>query len=396
MVTTTIPDAPTEAATNGSSGGRSGFGTPLLGRADPPESQWAGRWINETDVALSSGDERDWFTLEQRLATFNEGMKRYQTARRRRRKLSSQFDFAQIMFVGDMGAKKSVAMGHEAYKWFQRGHPFFHNGGYNFGRLVEGADMYELVDRVPRNAVIAIDEAHTGLESGMAMATGVRAFAILGAGLRKKNCKLLMASAMAKMVVRTVRDMTSEVRQPLKVGIRVQDHGYALDYPEHSNPLNFVLVWQSWLDFPFRGVDLTEGRRTRRRNNGLGPADVVRMAQGEGVRNAFLITDSFRPVDTAHAQRFAGKAAMEEARSAQAGFTDDHRRVVTYLWERATSGECPAFIKPEMIGLALGMKSSAVGRLMNGIFGDVEGVRKKDGYDMAIVGNTIAERFTVE
>ena len=391
MVTTSTPNAPDAAARSG----RSGFGTPLLGRADPPESQWAGRWINEEDVALSSGDDRDWFTVDQRLATFHEGVQRYQTARRRRRKLSSGFDFAQVMFVGDMGAKKSVAMGHEAYKWFQRGHPFFHNGGYNFGRLVEGAEMYELVDRVPRNAVIGIDEAHTGLESGMAMATGVRAFAILGAGLRKKNCKLLMASAMAKMVVRTVREMTSEVRRPLQVGVSVRDHGYSLDYPQHSNPVNFVLLWQVWLDFPFRGVDLTEGKR-RGRNNGLGPADDTRMAQGESVRNSFLLTDSFRPVDTAHAQRYAGKAAMDEARSAQTGFTDEHRRVVTYLWERAMSGECPPFIKPEMMGMALGMKSSAVGRLMNGIFGDVEGVRKKDGYDMAIVGNKIAERFNVE
>ena len=391
MVTTTIPDA---AAATGTSV-RSGFGTPLLGRADPPESQWAGRWINETDVALSSGDDRDWFTLEQRLAAFRNSVERYQRARARRRKLGSKFDFAQIMFVGDMGAKKSVAMGHEAHKFVQRGHPFFHNGGYNFGRLVEGAEMYELVDRVPRNSLIAIDEAHTGLESGMAMATGVRAFAILGAGLRKKNCKLMLASAMAKMVVRSVREMTSEVRQPLKVGIKVQDHGYPLEYPEHSNPLNFVLVWQEWQDFPFRGVDLTEGKR-RGRNNGLGRADDVRMAQGEGVRNAFLLTDSFRPVDTAHAQRFAGKAAMDEARTAQTGFSDEHRHLVTYLWERAMSGECPAFIKPEMIGLALGMKSAAVGRLMNGIFGDVEGVRKRDGYDMAIVGTKIAERFTVE
>ena len=390
MVTTATPDAPAATRTRS----RSGFGTPLLGRADPPESQWAGRWINEEDVALSFGDDRDWFSLEQRMATFHEGVQRYQTARRRRRKLSSGFDFAQVMFVGDMGAKKSVAMGHEAYKWFQRGHPFFHNGGYNFGRLVEGAEMYELVDRVPRNALIAIDEAHTGLESGMAMATGVRAFAILGAGLRKKNCKLFLATAMAKMVVRTVREMTSEVRQPLKVGITVQDHGYPLDYPQHSNPLNFVLVWQVWLNFPFRGVDLTEGKR-RTRNNGLGPADDTRMAHGESVRNAFLITDSFRPVDTAQAQRYAGKAAMDEARSAHTGFTDEHRRVVTYLWERATSGECPPYIKPEMVGMALGMKPSAVGRLMNGIFGDVEGVRKKDGYDMAIVGNKIAERFNV-
>ena len=51
-------------------------------RRDPPESQWPGRWVNEADVTLSSGDERDWFTLEQRLAAFHEAMNRYQTDRR--------------------------------------------------------------------------------------------------------------------------------------------------------------------------------------------------------------------------------------------------------------------------------------------------------------------------
>ena len=125
-------------------------------------------------------------------------MKLFRKARkhrlRRQRGLSPGFDFAQIMWVGDMGASKSVSAAEEAFYWFQRGHPFFHNGGFNFGRVVEGADIYEIIANVPMYSVIAIDEAHTGLESGMSMSTGVRGFAILCAGLRKKGCKLLLMS----------------------------------------------------------------------------------------------------------------------------------------------------------------------------------------------------------
>ena len=69
---------------------------------------------------------------------------------------------------------------------------------------------------------------------------------------------------------------------------------------------------------------------------------------GESVRNAFLLTDSFRPVDTAHAQIYAGKAAMEEARSGrQAGATDEHSAIASYLWARANADNSPRYIKRE-------------------------------------------------
>ena len=100
--------------------------------------------------------------------------------------------------AGDMGASKSVSAAEEAFWWFQRGHPFFQNGGFNFGRIVESTDIYEVIANVPMYSVIAIDEAYTGLESGMSMSTGVRGFAILCAGLRKKGCKLLLLPAMAR------------------------------------------------------------------------------------------------------------------------------------------------------------------------------------------------------
>ena len=242
---------------------------PDLGRADPPEEQWPGRWVNVEDVAMSSGDERDWFSFRMRLTAHVRAMKLFRQARRRRRKISSGFDFAQIMWVGDMGASKSVSAAEEAFWWFQRGHPFFHNGGFNFGRIVEGADIYEVIANVPMYSVIAIDEAHTGLESGMSMSTGVRGFAILCAGLRKKGCKLLLMSAMARMIVRIVREMTSEVRRPFKVNAAPQDHGLSIDYQPHSDPRNFILAWDLWHDFPFRGVDIVDGKGGKRRD-GLG------------------------------------------------------------------------------------------------------------------------------
>ena len=49
---------------------------------DPPVSQWVGRKVTEADVALYSGDTRDWFTREQRLAAFHKVENVHQAARR--------------------------------------------------------------------------------------------------------------------------------------------------------------------------------------------------------------------------------------------------------------------------------------------------------------------------
>ena len=258
-----------------------------------------------------------------------------------------------------MGASKSVSACEEALYWFQRGHTFFHNGGFNFGRVVEGSDIYEIVANVPMYSVIGFDEAHTSLESGMAMSTGVRGFAILCAGLRKKGCNLLLMSAMARMIVRTIREMTSEVRRPFQVQVAQQDHGFKLDYPNHSDPRNFVLAWESWEDFPFRGVDIVDGKGARKHNDGLGPPDDMQGVAGETVRMAYMCTDSFRPVYTAHAQRYAGKAAMEQARETAAfsGLTDEHRKVVGWRYSKLSEPECPANLKTAAIALNVALDS---------------------------------------
>ena len=371
------------------------------GRADPPESEWPGRWVDVRDVAASAGDGRDWFSFEMRLKAHVRAMKLFRRARRyrlpRKRGLSPGFDFAQIMWVGDMGASKSVSAMEEAFFWFQRGHPFFHNGGFNIGRVIEGADIYEIISRIPMYSVVAIDEAHTGLESGMAMSTGVRSFAILGAGLRKKGCKLLLMSAMARMIVRIVREMTSEVRRPFKVNAAPVDHGFQVDYKPRNDPRNFVLAWDLWRDFPFRGVDIVDGRGSKR-NDGLGKPDVTQGVLGETVRNAYLLTDSFRPVDSAHAQRYAGKAAMEAARAAQqqVGLTDDDKNMIVWLHGFLQRPDCPRNVRTAVIAMNQEVTDREAGRLMNRIFGDVDDVKGAQGWKTDAMRRTLAVRYGMQ
>lgn len=358
-------------------------GTPLpqLGRRDPPPSAWPGETVTEDAVAVASGDERDWFIYRMRLAAFRRGRALFQQARKRRRKYSSGFRHEQIMFVGQMGAKKTVSAAEEAFKWYQRGHPVFHNGGFLFGNEVKGADIYEIVDDVPKYSVILVDEAHSTLESGSGTTTGVRGFVILEAGLRKQNGKLLLMSAMAKKVHPMVREMCSTVRRPLKVVIRKEDFSYAVSEPGHSDPANFVIVWEEWRDYPFLGTDIIDGQVGQKGKYGLGPPDAVMMAQGESVRNAYMLIDSFAPVERSVAMRYAGKQAMEDAWARKEGgeLSDDQQAIVWWLHERLQQPECPATLKTAVVAMAVGMGDSYVGRQMSGLFGDIDGVQASRG-----------------
>ena len=366
----------------------------IAGRADPPVADWAGRWVNVEDVQQACGDDRDWFTYEMRLQAHQDAWARYFHAAKRKRNRSSKFKFAQIMIIGDMGAQKSTMACWESYKWYQRGHPVFHNGPFLFGRYVAGSGIYDIVDHVPRNSVVAIDEAHTGLESGMAMSSGVRNFAILCAGLRKKNCRLILMSAMASMVSRRVRDMCSEVWKPTMPHIDTGDFGYSVRYPGHSDPKHFIFVWDIWRNFPFRGEDLTSPKHHRR---GFGPPDDTRMAMGECVRNAYLLTDSFQPVESAVAQQFASKEAMQKHRQQQAsGLSDEHRQLIGWFFNRCREPNPPEYINSHVPALQLGINPSAIGRLMSGLFGDVDGYKHPSkGYHVATIEEAIADKFAI-
>ena len=116
---------------------------------------------------------------------------------------------------------------------------------------------------------------------------------------------------------------------------------------------------------------------------------------GETVRNAYLLTDSFRPVDTAHAQRYAGKAAMEAARARQdeVGLTDEHRQVIIWLHEWLQQPDRPANLRTEVVAMSLELPTRQTGQLMNGLFGDIDKIKGSNGWKTAGLRQALAVKF---
>ena len=138
--------------------------------------------------------------------------------------------------------------------------------------------------------------------------------------------------------------------------------------------------------------------RGNKRNDGLGRPDVTQGVLGETVRNAYLLTDSFRPVDSAHAQRYAGKAAMEAARAAQqqVGLTDDDKNMIVWLHGFLQRPDCPRNVRTAVIAMNQEVTDRQAGRLMNRIFGDVDDVKGAQGWKTDVMRRTLAVRYGVQ
>ena len=372
------------------------------GRSDPPESKWGGREVGVEDIIDAGGDYRDWFTVDMRIKAWLQALGRHKRARATRRNLDTkEWDFGQSLVVGRMGANKSVLATYMCYKWYQKGHPVFSNGSLLFGRRLEGSELYDIVSLVPKCSVVFIDEAHGVFEGGAATTYGVRSWEILSAGLRKKNCKIIMASALAKKVAAGVRSECAEVWAPVKVKV-TSDMPWTTKRPGHSDPRNFKVAWDVWDDYPFEGKDLTQpggGRKTY----GLGKPHHTRFAVGETVRNAFMLTDSFLPVDTAFAQKFAGKDAVTQARGGAEGkvnydqFGEAHTKVLTTLLQLHSTGTAPEYIRATAIAGKIGLNNTTTGRLLSGLFGHVDGYfNNNKGYHLPTMIQTIYNEYDVE
>ena len=355
--------------------------------------EWPGRWVDDEDVAAACGDERDWFQYQHRLKASRNIRDTFWEVRGRRRKLTSRylgrgrkFEFAQIQIVGDVGASKSTLSVKEAAYWHERGHVVVTNGPALFGLRVEGSEIYTIVDRVPQMTVIIIDEAHSGLGGNLVQTIGYQEFLKLCAGIRKKQCRLILPTAMAEDVGRRIREMTSEVWEPVKPTIARRDYGYRITQPPHSDPANFVLCWQIWHGFPFR---------EHRYRSKFPKADDIRLQQGEPVRRAFLCTDSFMPLDTFTGDH-ARREAMDEYREQQnqQNLTAEHQTVLMYLARRLQDEEGPpTYIHPETVSFDTGIEKARLGRVMLALFGDVDDMQARQGYRMEKIGPAMMRKF---
>ena len=243
-----------------------------FGRSIPPRDEWPGEEVTEDAVLEASGDPRDWFTYKMRLEAFAYIQEKHWSAWRKIERMGRQLKpipFGQTLVCGHQGVGKSVLVCCECMRPYMKGYPFFHVGqSWLFGRNLVGPERYEVLRRLPLSSTIAYDEAHNPFDTGLSNSTGVRGWRAQSAGFRKKDARLWLASAKANLVAPTVRNTSTQLWRPLKVNIK---NNFLDERPkQHSNPKNFVYVWEEWHNYPLERGDVFDSGQSQ--GNGRGPA----------------------------------------------------------------------------------------------------------------------------
>lgn len=378
-----------------------------------PMDEWPGEDVTEEDVWLASLDERDWFNYPSRLQAFDDyrnvldmGWRNRQRGRWGRPYPPPRFEFGQIGVVGDMGTGKTTIVGSEAYYYGQWGYPFFHvknpdnnRASWLMGKKIHPAQLYEVIEVIPMFSLLGVDEGHTMFESGLGMASGIRGWQIQGAGLRKAMCRIYIPTAMMVMLAPIIRRSCSEVWRPLQV--KVNDYQLPEEKPPpHSDPANFIQVWDVWKNFPFRQRDIIEAR-PKRRNGGLGPPHDRMWRSGEIVRLGFKLTDTFLRVAGAQAQQFALKEQQTEARAQRREEQDGaptlsppQEAILKAVWQTCNNGYSTHFTA-DSIAFETGMRLSPVRQILGGFLGNLPDVKTGSQYRCDRIKLALPMKFNI-
>ena len=260
-------------------------------RRDPPMQRWPGTWVNKYAVMAACGDERDWFRYMHRYQAYQEAWREFCDARIRRRRLSSGFNWNQVLVIGEYGAKKTTLGIKIAYEFFRRGHAVFSNASVLFGWHLEHEEMYTAMGFMPKFSVLLIDESSAALASRVAHGVSISTFAEMNLNTRKQGCFVIYMTAHDWEMAATIRQHTKEVWKPLPSSlVTVEEAGGYGNLRPADNPDNFTLAYDIWGDSPYQKRDLIEGKQEE---EGFGPPDYTMYDEGENVRKAYLLNDTF-------------------------------------------------------------------------------------------------------
>ena len=201
------------------------------------------------------------------------------------------------------------------------------------------------------------------------------------------------------MLAALIRRSCSEVWRPIKV--IVNNHSLPEDRPPpHSDPGNFLQLWDVWGNFPFRQKDIIDASPKRVRN-GLGRPHRRMLRQGPIVREAFKLTDSFLRVAGAQARQYALKGEQEEARnrrqqgqSADVQLSPEQQAVLKEIYLVSNNGYSTHFT-PDSVGFGTGIRVSAVRQMLSAFLGDVPAIRTDKGYRCDRVRMVLPVKFNI-
>ena len=262
-------------------------------RGDPPMAKWPGRIVETQDLKAANGDRRDWFRYGHRLGAYTRAWHEFRDARRRRRNFHRGFDWNQILILGDYGSGKTTLAIHLARHLFGLGHPVFSNASCLFGWHLEHEEMYTAMGFMPANAVLLIDESSAALASRVGHGVAVSSFNEMNLNTRKKNSIVVYMSAQDWEIAPSIRRNCKEVWMPVADSdLSIEGDTAVWAGKAASNPDNFRLAWHVWDDYPYRKRNLIEGKDPDD-TGGFGPPSYTMYDEGENVRRAYLLNDTF-------------------------------------------------------------------------------------------------------
>ena len=221
---------------------------------------------------------------------------------RRRRDFRGGFDWNQILILGDFGSGKTSLGIHLARHWFGLGHAVFSNASCLFGWHLEHEEMYTAMGFMPKNSVLLIDESSAHLASRVGHGVAISSFSEMNLNTRKQNTVVVYMSAKDWEIAPSIRRSCKEVWMPVpKEDLHVDGEevvvqaGAGEDRAEGrmapaNNPDNFRLAWHVWDDYPYSKRNLIEGKDD---DPGFGPPTYTMFDEGENVRRALLLNDTF-------------------------------------------------------------------------------------------------------
>ena len=355
-------------------------------RGDPPMSKWPGTWVNKYAVMAACGDQRDWFRYWHRYKAYTEVWREFCDARRRRRRFSSGFDWNQVLIIGEYGAKKTTLGIKIAYEFFRRGHPVFSNASVLFGWHLEHEEMYTAMGFMPKFSVLLIDEGSAALASRVAHGVSISTFSEMNLNTRKNACVVIYMTAHDWEMAASIRQHCKEVWKPLASDlVTIEKTGPNGRMRPADDPDNFTLAWDVWDDSPYQKRDLIEGKQD---DDGFGPPAATYYDEGEGVRNAYLLNDTFELAKVGSAttaNRDVVKGALEEflqqqssprlsgvdpEQATEMGMGPSERRlagVVEYFIGEMESGG-KKFYKAADVARHLGIDPAIAGKMIQQVF----------------------------
>ena len=238
--------------------GRAAPASPVAFRREPAEREWPGRPVTEADVLRQPQSPGDWFTSQERGDANRQTVAVHRAHRQSWVSSTTAMRSYQWFIAGDKRANAAALAAATVLPSYLKGCPVFHDGGFNFGRVLNDGLKYELAAALPSCSVVIL-RADTLQHDGEAL--------LLYSALRRRGCRLILVGDEPGDLPVAVMQSTELIRRPM-----------TLDGPDAPVPTRLVMPFLEWSDYPLQSA------------SELGPPDAIGKFHGEPARQAHLLT----------------------------------------------------------------------------------------------------------